>query len=108
MFVERTSVWPTRFTVDICTYQKGPDYTCNFNCNFNNMKKNIDSIRGPFDTHKKVFLLAVNIAGIDRVVGFVLLFNQFLVLWRKTKADMNDINMNLIITEKIFKWPDKH
>lgn len=39
------------------------------------MTNNLDGFRGPFDTHKKVFLLAVNIGGIDRVVGFVLLFN---------------------------------
>lgn len=38
------------------------------------MKNNLD-IRNLFNTHKKVFLLAINVGGIDRIVGFVFLFD---------------------------------
>jgi len=36
--------------------------------------------RGLFETHKKVFLLAVNVGGADGVVGSVFLSDRFLAL----------------------------
>lgn len=46
---------------------------------------NSGNIRGTFDTHKKVFLLAINIGCAYSIVGFVFLLYHFLVLWRKRK-----------------------
>lgn len=52
--------------------------------------------RGLFETHKKVFLLAVNVGGADGVVGSVFLSDRFLALKEEKRRHVEaDRDMNL-------------